>query len=242
MSADQPLHEYLRAHARQRPDHAAVIWYGRAITWRELDDWSDALGAHLQGIGVAQGDPVALFMNNCPQYMVAHYAIQKIGAIVCPCGPLNKAHELQYQLDDLGARVIIAADNLLPIVEQVRGDTALAHVLAARYGELLPSEPDLPVPPEIQGATAPLPPGCGDMLQIARTGAQAAVSPLQRWASGGTSAGSAASAASGEAPAWANRMRRSQRLAHGTQATLHAIRSGDSHGGGASISLFEGNS
>ena len=82
----------------------------------------------------------------------------------------------------------------------------------------------------------------GGIGNVARTGAQAAVSPLQRWASGGTSAGSAASAASGEAPAWANRMRRSQRLAHGTQATLHAIRSGDSHGGGASISLFEGNS
>ena len=177
MPADQPLHDYLRAHARQRPDQTAVIWYGRAITWRELDDWSDALGAHLQGIGVAQGDPVALFLNNCPQYLVAHYAIQKIGAIVCPCGPLNKAHELQYQLDDLGARVIIAADNLLPIVDQVRGDTALTHVLAARYGDLLPAEPDLPVPPEIQGAPSPLPVGCADMLQIARTGAQAGVRP-----------------------------------------------------------------
>ena len=177
MPTDQPLHEYLRQHAREKPDAPAVIWYGNAISWRALDDWSDALGAHLQSLGVAPGEPVALFMNNCPQYFVAHYAIQKIGAIVCPCGPLNKGHELQYQLSDLQARVIIAADNLLPVVAQVRADTALVHVLAARYGDLLPSEPTIALPSELQGAPAPLPAGVPDMLQIAQQGAQAGRRP-----------------------------------------------------------------
>jgi len=168
----QPLHEHLRRHARERPERAAVVWYGRAISWRELDDWSDALGAHLQSLGVAKGEPVALFMNNCPQYVVAHYAVQKIGAIVCPCGPLNKAHELQYQLSDLQARVIIAAADLLPVVEQVRADTALRHVLAVRYGDLLPPEPAIDLPPELRGAPAPLPAGVTDMLLMAQQGAK----------------------------------------------------------------------
>ncbi len=175
--ADQPLHEYLRRHARERGDAPAIIWYGRAISWRELDAWSDAVGAHLQSLGVAPGEPVALFMNNCPQYLVAHYAIQKIGAIVCPCGPLNKAHELQYQLADLGARVIIAADTLLPVVEQVRAETRLAHVLAVRHGDLLPAEPSIDVPPELRQPAAPLPAGCADLLQIAEQGAQAGLRP-----------------------------------------------------------------
>ena len=52
------------------------------------------------GPGVAKGEPVALFMNNCPQYLMAHYGIQKIGAIVRFRGPLNKEHELEYQLTD----------------------------------------------------------------------------------------------------------------------------------------------
>ena len=52
MTADQPLHEHLRRHAREKPDAPAIVWYGRAITWRELDGWSDALGAHLQSLGV----------------------------------------------------------------------------------------------------------------------------------------------------------------------------------------------
>ncbi len=174
---DQPLHQHLRRHARERPQQTAIVWYGRAIGWRELDDWSDAVGAHLQSLGVGKGDPVVLFMNNCPQYLVAHYAIQKIGAVVCPCGPLNKAHELQYQLDDLGARVIIAADKLLPVVEQVRAQTQLAHVLAVRYGDLLPPEPSIELPTELREAPEPLPAGCLDLLQIAQQGAQAGHRP-----------------------------------------------------------------
>ena len=57
-------------------------------------------------IQLRKGEPVALFMNNCPQYVMAHYGVQKLGAIVCPCGPLFKEHELQYQLEDLRTRVI----------------------------------------------------------------------------------------------------------------------------------------
>ncbi|MDR2990320.1 MAG: AMP-binding protein [Burkholderiaceae bacterium] len=167
----QPLHEHLRRHARARPERAAIVWYGRAINWRELDNWSDALGAYLQTLGVTKGAPVALFMNNCPQYIVAHYAVQKIGAIVCPCGPLNKAHELQYQLNDLQARVIIAAADLLPVVNQVRADTALQHVLAVRYSDLLPPEPAIALPPELRGAPTQLPEEVADMLSIAQQGA-----------------------------------------------------------------------
>ncbi|MCB2039182.1 MAG: AMP-binding protein, partial [Ottowia sp.] len=99
------------------------------------------------------------------------------GATVCPCGPLNKAHELQYQLADLQARVIIAADNLLPIVEQVRADTALQHVLAVRYADLLPAAPAIAVPQELQAAPAPLPASVTDLLQIAKQGAQAGSRP-----------------------------------------------------------------
>ena len=117
---ERPLHEYLREHARQRPDKPAYLWYGQAITYAELDRASDAFAARLAQLGVRKGEPVALFMNNCPQYVMAHFGIQKLGAIVVPCSPLFKEHELQYQLDNVRARVIVAADSLVPIVDQVR--------------------------------------------------------------------------------------------------------------------------
>ena len=131
----RPLHEILREHARSRPGHPVYLWYGAALSYGELDRFSDAFAARLAQLGVRKGEPVALFMQNCPQYVIAHYGIQKLGAIVCPCGPLNKEHELQYQLQDLGARVIVAAAPLLPVVDKVRPDTALEHVFVVHYAE-----------------------------------------------------------------------------------------------------------
>ena len=109
----KPLHDYLREHARTQPDKPAFIWYGTRITYAELDAWSDAFAAALQTLGVRQGDRVALFLNNCPQYVVAHFGIQKAGAIVGPCGPLFKAMELEYQLKDLGAEYLFFEDDSL---------------------------------------------------------------------------------------------------------------------------------
>ena len=173
-----PLHEHLRRHARETPDRIAYLWYGQPLTWAQLDAASDAFAARLQALGVQKGEPVALFMNNCPQYVMAHYGIQKIGAIVCPCGPLNKEHELEYQLTDLQARVIVAADVLLPVVDKVRAKTALQQVFVVRYAELLPEgTPSIDVPAELlamRAAMAPVPAGCEDFLAATRTGARPA--------------------------------------------------------------------
>ena len=169
-----PLHEILRDHARRQPGKAAYLWYGAPISYAQLDQASDAFAARLAQMGVGKGDPVALFMQNCPQYPIAHYGIQKLGAIVCPCGPMNKEHELQYQLEDLGARVIVAADNLVPIVERVRARTALEHVFVVHYADLLPDMPSIDLPDELEqmrNAQRVTPPGTEDFLAVMRSGA-----------------------------------------------------------------------
>ncbi|OUM04358.1 AMP-binding protein [Variovorax sp. JS1663] len=173
----QPLHEYLRTHARERGAHAACIWYGRTITYAELDAASDAFAARLQDLGVKKGDPVVLFLNNCPQYLAAHYGIQKVGAIVCPSGPLNKEHELAYQVGDLKAQVIVAASSLLPVVEKVREASTLAHVFVVHYADLLPESPTLDLPADLMAAQREpraVPPGCEDFLAVTRSGARPA--------------------------------------------------------------------
>ena len=174
---DQPLHEHLRQHARSRPDRIALIWYGATLTWADLDRASDAFAARLQALGVQKGEPVVLFLNNCPQYLVAHYGIQKIGAIVCPSGPLNKAHELGYQVGDLKARVIVAASDLLPVVDQVRAGSTLAHVFAVHYADGLPDAPTIDLPAELTAARqAPraVPAGCEDFEAVTRQDARPA--------------------------------------------------------------------
>ena len=173
---DVPMHEILRAHARRQPDKPAYLWYGAPVTYGELDRASDAFAARLAQLGVRHGDPVALYMQNCPQYVMAHYGIQKLGAIVAPCGPLYKEHELSYQLDDLGARVIVAADHLLPTVDKVRPASKLEHVFVVHYGDLLPATPSIDLPADLVefcAASRTTPPGTEDFLAATRTGAAA---------------------------------------------------------------------
>jgi len=167
----QPLHAFLRTHARERGDRPACHWYGHAMSWSELDRASDAFAARLQALGVHKGEPVVLFLNNCPQYLVAHFGIQKIGAIVCPSGPLNKVHELAYQVGDLKARVIVAAAPLMSVVAQVQPGSTLAHVFVVHYADLLPAAPALDVPPDLkalQHLPREVPAGCEDFLEVMR--------------------------------------------------------------------------
>src|SRR5690625_1615660 len=100
---NKPIHEYLKANAKSHPTKNAIIFYNKEITYKELDLYSDRLASHLNGLGVQKGDAVALFMQNSPQYIIAYFAVQKIGAMVAPCNPMFKEWELKYQLNDLNA-------------------------------------------------------------------------------------------------------------------------------------------
>ncbi|GIZ50009.1 AMP-binding protein [Noviherbaspirillum aridicola] len=160
---EKPLHEYLRQHARNQPDKCAYNWYGRELSYRELDDLSDRFAAKLAALGVKKGDRVVLFLSNCPQYVIAHFGIQKLGAAVSPCSPLFKQHELEYQVSDLGAEVIVAADTLYPVIEQVRAKTRLRHIFLTSYSDLLPEQPAIEVPAEVRVPRQPVP-GTMDLL------------------------------------------------------------------------------
>ena len=156
----QPLHEYLRLHARSTPDKPALIWYGRRISYAELDDLSDRFAQTLRDRGIGQGDVVALFLHNCPQYLIAHFGVQKLGAIVSPCNPDARAYELEHQLTELDASAIVAGEELLKVVLGSSALRTVAHVFAVRYGEMLPATLAMDVPSNIRlrhEAAPPLP-------------------------------------------------------------------------------------
>lgn len=146
-----PLFEYLRADAREHPDKAAILYYGRAVTYRELDESSDRVANALAGMGIRKGDRVALFMENCPQYVIAHYGIQKAGAVVVPCSPMFKEWELEHELADSGAEILICLDHLYPVAQAVRGRTNLRKVVVTSFRDYLPSRPSLPLHPSMEG-------------------------------------------------------------------------------------------
>lgn len=170
---EQTLTYYLREWARRTPDKAAIIFYGREISYAELDRLSDRFAAVLHGAGVRKGDAVGVFLPSCPQFLIAFHAILKLGAIHAPINPMFRESELVYELNDTGARILIAQDILLPVVDAARSQTGLTHVFATAVSAFLPEAPFGPVPAGLDAPLVDLPAGVVDFMaaMAAETGA-----------------------------------------------------------------------
>ena len=110
---------------------------GKTITFGELESMSRALGAWLQARGVAKGARVAVMMPNCLQYPVCIFGILRAGCSVVNVNPLYTARELEHQLKDSGAEAIVILENFAHVLQAVRSNTAVKHVVVAALGDLL---------------------------------------------------------------------------------------------------------
>ena len=131
------LWDNLATSARRYPQKAALVFFGRTTTYAELAAQAERLAAHLFQLGVRKGDRVALNMQNCPQLVVAHFAILRANAVVVPVNPMNRSEELKHYITDPDARVAIttadlaadlaAASNALP------AGSGLHHLVVAHF-------------------------------------------------------------------------------------------------------------
>ena len=170
------LTDYLRGWAAIQPDKPAFIFYGAELSYRQLDQQSDALAALLARHGVRQGERVAVFLGNCPQFVIAFYAILKLGAVHVPVNPLFKEAELVYELNDTGAKVAIVQDQLMPLVHAVHDRAPLSTIFTTSFADALPAQPTIPVPASIRQPKIECP-GTIDLLR-ALADAPAACPPV----------------------------------------------------------------
>ncbi|MBZ2208081.1 long-chain fatty acid--CoA ligase [Massilia soli] len=131
------LSHLLEESFRKYADRKAYVCMDKAITFRELDQMSQQMGAWLQSRGMKQGARVAIMMPNVLQYPVALAAALRAGYTVVNVNPLYTARELQHQLIDSGAEAIIVLENFAHTVEQVLEKTSVKHVVVATMGDLL---------------------------------------------------------------------------------------------------------
>ncbi len=142
----------LAAVAARDPDHAAIDYYGRRISYRELKCQVDALAGFLQSRwGVAKGDRVLLYLQNSPQFVIAFYAILRADAVVVPVNPMNRSEELRHYVADSDAKVAIAGQDVLQHLRPVEG---LEQILVAAYSDYLDAGTDLPVPEFVRAPAA----------------------------------------------------------------------------------------
>jgi long-chain acyl-CoA synthetase len=114
-----------------------LIFYGKEISYAKLKELVDRFATALADLGVKKGDTVALYLLNCPQYVIAYFAALRIGAKVTPISPVYTSHEIKHQLQDSDATTMVCQDILYDNVEKT--GVVLKHVILTSILEYLPT-------------------------------------------------------------------------------------------------------
>ncbi|MGT2506943.1 long-chain fatty acid--CoA ligase [Cupriavidus basilensis] len=152
VSPETSLWYNLEVTTRRFPGKTAIHCHGYAVSFRDLHAQAMAIAGWLQHeAGVRKGDRVLLYMQNCPQFIVAYYAILRAGAVVVPVNPMNKADEFRHYATDSAARVVVCAAEAFDtgIGADLLSAGQVQRVLMTRYAADLPAadaapEPSLP--------------------------------------------------------------------------------------------------
>ncbi|WP_345435411.1 long-chain-fatty-acid--CoA ligase [Microbacterium gilvum] len=124
------LLDLVDASARDFPDAPALQFFGRVTDYRTLRAQIDRAAAGLLALGVRRGDPVAIILPNCPQHIVAFYAVLRIGAVVVEHNPLYTPRELRKQFEDHGAKHAIVWSKVARTVQEFPADLALSSLVS----------------------------------------------------------------------------------------------------------------
>jgi long-chain acyl-CoA synthetase len=136
-----PLHWFLEESARKYPDTLASIMPGRfgetTLTFKEMNSLANRLANALIALGVKKGDRVAVYMPNCPQFMIAYYAILKAGGVVVATSPLYSPREVEHQFNDSGTETVILLSMFHSVVKGVQPKTKVKNVIVTNLKEHL---------------------------------------------------------------------------------------------------------
>ena len=145
------LWDNLDISARRFPNKDALIFLGTRLTYADLRNQSERLAAYLQSVGVQKGDRVVLNMQNCPQLVIAHFAILRANAVVVPVNPMNRAEELKHFITDPDARVAITtadlAHDLAKASNELPAGEGLKHMVVTHFTDAFNAD--------VQGDDAP---------------------------------------------------------------------------------------
>ncbi len=136
---DFPIYKFLEESALAYPDNIATIFFDSKICYKDL--WIKVLSFanSLHKLGVKKGDRIGIYLPNCPQFVIAFFAINRLGATIVPFNTQYVDHELEYQMNDSGAQLIITIDITYGRVRKLRDRKAVELdqiIVASLHDEL----------------------------------------------------------------------------------------------------------
>ncbi|SDZ53533.1 long-chain acyl-CoA synthetase [Evansella caseinilytica] len=143
---EKPLQEYLKAGAQQTPDKTLLHFMGKEMTFSEVYDEALRFANSLRKLGVVKGDRVAIMLANSPQSVISYYGTLMTGAVVVQTNPLYVEREIEHQMVDSGAKVIVCMDLVYPRIMNIFNKTKLEHVIVTEIKDYLPFPKNLMYP------------------------------------------------------------------------------------------------
>jgi len=135
---DKTYAEKFREAVEHDPSKTALIYMGKRISYGELDRLSNRLAAYFIDIGLKPDDVVGLHMPNIPAHYLGIIATQKAGLVSTGISPLLTAHEMEHQLNDSGAKVVLTIDLLFEKVAEVADSTDFTTAIVSEVADFLP--------------------------------------------------------------------------------------------------------
>jgi long-chain acyl-CoA synthetase len=135
---NKTLQEFLKEAASQFADKSAIHFLGKELTFREVYEQALKLANYLVKLGLKKGDRVSIMLPNCPQAVISYYGVLLAGGIVVQTNPLYTERELEYQLNDSGAQIIITLDLLYSKAVKMKAVTKLKHLIITSIKDYLP--------------------------------------------------------------------------------------------------------
>ena len=119
------------------PGNTALYYLGERYTYARLAALVDRFAAALAGIGVKPQDRVMLYIPNCPQWIIANFAINKIGAVMVPVSPIYTTYEIGYMVEDADIKTVMCLDTNFVYVREVMRKTRIERVIVTNLVELV---------------------------------------------------------------------------------------------------------
>ena len=130
--------EALTRSAQNFPNHTALNYMGKRITYPELDKLVNRFARALLDLGINPGDKVAVCLPNIPQVIIANLAVLRIGAVAVQNNPLYTERELEYQLNDSGSKMMITLTLLIPRIQKIKPRTRIDTIIGCHINTYLP--------------------------------------------------------------------------------------------------------
>jgi len=142
--------DHLRKTVQLYSQNPALYYFDKVISYRELDEMSDAFACALKDLSINKGDRVALYLQNIPQFIIGQFGIWKSGGIVVPLNPMYREKELTYYFRDASVKILVSMESLYgEMIQKVVKETGVEHVVTTSELDFL--EPKSPLPSILKG-------------------------------------------------------------------------------------------